>query len=94
MEVTKNKTLQDSKLETIQNQKGETSWNEQKIVLNIQQETVHACYKFWHTEKTKRAEVKVNSFSFWPCGAACGILVPQPGIESEPPAAEIQSLNH
>lgn len=29
MEVTKNKTSRDSKLETVQNQKGETSWNEQ-----------------------------------------------------------------
>ena len=25
---------------------------------------------------------------------ACGILVPQPGIESMPPAVEAQSLNH
>ena len=64
MEVTKNKTLRDSKLETIQNQKGEISWNEQKIVLNIQQETVQAYYKFWYTEKNQRAEIKVNSFFF------------------------------
>ena len=28
------------------------------------------------------------------CCAACGILVPQPGIESSPPALEAQSLNH
>ena len=25
---------------------------------------------------------------------ACGILVPEPGIESVPPAVEAQSLNH
>ena len=60
MEVTKNKTLRDS----IQNQKGEISWNEQKIVLNIQQETVHAYYKFWHTEKTKELRSKLIFFFF------------------------------
>ena len=30
-------------------------------------------------------------FIFWPCGAACGILVPQPGIESVPLALAAQS---
>ena len=30
-------------------------------------------------------------FIFWHCGAACGILVPQPGIESVPLALEAQS---
>ena len=25
---------------------------------------------------------------------ACGILVPEPGIEPMPPAADVQSLNH
>ena len=30
---------------------------------------------------------------FWPHRAACGILVPQPGIEPEPPALAMQSLN-
>nr|XP_030689033.1 solute carrier family 22 member 18 isoform X19 [Globicephala melas] len=29
-----------------------------------------------------------------PCCAACGILVPQPGIEPVPPAVEARSLNH
>lgn len=29
MEMTKDKTLRDSKLEIIQNRRGETSWNEQ-----------------------------------------------------------------
>ena len=31
---------------------------------------------------------------FWPYRAACGILVPQPGIEPMPPPVEAQSLNH
>ena len=31
---------------------------------------------------------------FWPRHAACGILVPQPGIEPMPPIMEVQSLNH
>ena len=30
----------------------------------------------------------------WPCHMACGILVPQPGIESVPPPLEAWSLNH
>ena len=33
-------------------------------------------------------------FFFWPHGAACGILVPRPGIKPVPPALEAQSLNH
>ena len=38
-------------------------------------------------------------FYFWPCPCgvhcvACGILVPQPGIEPVPPALGAQSLNH
>ena len=31
---------------------------------------------------------------FWPCPTACGILVPQPGIEPMPPAVEAQCPNH
>ena len=31
---------------------------------------------------------------FWPCPAACGILVPRPGMQPEPPAVEAWSLNH
>ena len=32
---------------------------------------------------------------FWaPCSVACGILVPQSGIEPLPPTLEAQSLNH
>ena len=33
-------------------------------------------------------------FFFWLHHVACGILVPQPGIEPVPPAAEARSLNH
>ena len=33
-------------------------------------------------------------FFFWPLCEACGILVPQPGIEPAPPAVAAQSLNH
>ena len=33
-------------------------------------------------------------FFFWPHRAACGILVPQPGIEPRPLAVEAQSPNH
>ena len=33
-------------------------------------------------------------FIFWPCHTACGILVPRPGTEPVPPAAETQSLNN
>lgn len=31
---------------------------------------------------------EVNAFFFWPCLEACGILVPQPGVEAVPPALE------
>ena len=33
-------------------------------------------------------------FFFWPCRAACMILVPPPGIQPTPPAVEALSLNH
>ena len=33
-------------------------------------------------------------FIFWLCGVVLGMLVPQPGIEHVPPAAEVWSLNH
>ena len=33
-------------------------------------------------------------FFFWPYHMACGLLVPQPGIEPVPPAVEAWSLNH
>ena len=33
-------------------------------------------------------------FSFWPCCVACGILVPQPGIEPRAPAVKVLSTNH
>lgn len=35
-----------------------------------------------------------HSSFFLPHSAACGILVPQRGLEPTPPAAEMQSLNH
>ena len=36
-----------------------------------------------------------SSFSLYlPCHAACGILIPWPGIEPIPPALEAWSLNH
>ena len=33
----------------------------------------------------------LNVFIYWPCHGACGILVPQPGVEPAPPAVEVQS---
>ena len=36
----------------------------------------------------------VTFFFFFPGCTACGILVPQPGIEPVPPALEARSLNH
>ena len=33
-------------------------------------------------------------FSVWPCHMACGILVPQPGIEPRSSAIRVQSPNH
>ena len=33
-------------------------------------------------------------FTFWSCCAACGVLVPRPGIEPAPTALEAQNLNH
>ena len=35
-----------------------------------------------------------NFIFFWPYHAACGILVPQPGIEPMPPTVEVWCLNH
>ena len=36
----------------------------------------------------------LNFKIFWPCRAACGILVPWPGMEPVPPAVEARSPNH
>ena len=36
----------------------------------------------------------LNFFFFCLCRVACGILVPQPGIEPTPHAVEVWSLNH
>ena len=33
-------------------------------------------------------------FFLWPCHAACGTLVPWPGIEPTPPVVKVQNLNH
>ena len=38
-------------------------------------------------------QFKEKRFFFWPCCAACGNLVPQPGIKPISPAVEAQSLN-
>ena len=39
---------------------------------------------------------KINTYFilFWPCQAACKILVPQPGIEPLPPAVKARSPNY
>ena len=42
----------------------------------------HNCFYFYYF------------FIFWPHRAACGILVPQPGVRPGPPALEVWSLNH
>ena len=51
--------------------------------------------KYWITELllTHRF-ISPLSFFFWPCPAACRILVPRPGIEPLPPPLGAQSLNH
>ena len=38
--------------------------------------------------------VGLSFFFFWTCYAACGTLVPPPGIEPLPPILEARSLNH
>ena len=48
----------------------------------------------WPHPKDRRHWTFFFFFSFWPRQAACGNLVPQPGIEPMPPAAEAWSLNH
>ena len=42
-------------------------------------------YKFY-------AILSLLIFIFWPHNAACGILVPSPGMEPTPPVLEVQSL--
>ena len=44
----------------------------------------------WRLEYT----TQIIFFSSWPCRAACGILVPGPGIEPVPSAVKTQSPNH
>ena len=43
---------------------------------------------------TPRSVSALFFFFFWPHCEACGILVPQPGIEPVPSATTVQSLNH
>ena len=38
--------------------------------------------------------IRIKDLFFWLCHVACGMLVPQPGIEPTPPAVEAQSPNH
>ena len=37
---------------------------------------------------------EVFPINFWPHGPPCGTLVPSPGVEPMPPAAEVQNLTH
>ena len=41
-----------------------------------------------------RISIYVSIYMFWPCRIACGILVPQPGIEPGAPAVRAPSPNH
>ena len=41
-----------------------------------------------------KAELAIPIIFFWPCGIACKILVPKPGIEPEPTAVKVLSTNH
>ena len=47
-------------------------------------------------KKKKKKELFLNrqSFFFWLCSKAWGILVPKPGIEPVSTAGEVQSLNY
>ena len=44
----------------------------------------------------KNIYININTHThiFWPRRAACGILVPRPGIEHVPSAVKAQSPNH
>ena len=48
----------------------------------------HAIFTKWDVD------TQLFVFNFWPHSVACGILVPQPGIEPAPSALGAQSLNH
>ena len=58
----------------------------------------HRKYYYGTTLRTDLGKCSFLFFSFlfffWLCCMACGILVPQPGIEPMPPALEAQSFNH
>ena len=48
----------------------------------------HAIFTKWDVD------TQLFVFNFWPHSVACGILVPQPGIETAPSVLGAQSLNH
>ena len=54
--------------------------------------------KYWNITCWKLCKHNIFSFFpfffFWLCCTACGNLVPQPGIETMPPALEAWGLNH
>ena len=63
----------------------------------------HYCYILLHYDLCVKLRfhpsplfnfLKLFFFFFLPCRAACGILVPRPGIEPVPPAVGARSLNH
>ena len=49
---------------------------------------------FLCSQNTKAVSTTLFFFFFWPHHGACGILVPRPRVEPEPPAVEAWSLNH
>ena len=48
----------------------------------------------WKLKNGNNVNIQQWIFFFLLCRAACGILVPQPGIEPVPPALGAWSLNH
>ena len=51
-------------------------------------------YKLWKGRSEKNSTVYFLFIYFWLRCVACGILVPQPGMEPGPPAVEARSPNH
>ena len=56
--------------------------------------TSYNCYLGFSMAFSPLPLVVLFFFLFWPCCAACRILVPRPGIEPMLPAVEAQILNH
>ena len=55
----------------------------------------HLRNSIWHVLELRLCLGAIFIFiNFWPCCAACTILVPWPGMEPAPPALEVWSLNH